>query len=103
LELADYLRGNDQIVKCLAIQATTHPTDATFAIDKFALFGIDEIVITKLDETGRPGAAICTAAAAQLPLAYLCTGQRVPEDIEKASAETLADYALQPKAAAAAA
>jgi len=103
LELADYLRTNDQIVKCLAIQATTHPTDATLAIEKFSLFGIDELVITKIDETGRPGSAICTAAAARLPLAYLCTGQRVPEDIEKASAETLADHALQTKAKALAA
>lgn len=103
LELADYLRSNEQITKCLAIQATTHPADATLAIDKFALFGIDELVITKLDETGRPGAAICTAGAARLPLAYLCTGQRVPEDIEKASPESLADYALQTRAKAIAA
>ena len=103
MELADYLRNNDQIVKCLAIQATTHPTDATLSIEKFSLFGINELVITKIDETGRPGSVICTAAAARLPLAYLCTGQRVPEDIEKASAETLADHALQTKAKAMAA
>ncbi len=103
LELADYLRNNDQITKLLAIQATTHPTDATLAIEKFGLFGIDEMVITKLDETGRPGAAICTAAAGRLPLSYLCTGQRVPEDIEKASAESLATYVLQSTTAAMAA
>jgi flagellar biosynthesis protein FlhF len=103
LELADYLRNSEQIVKCLAIQATTHPTDASLAIDKFALFGVDQLVITKLDETGRPGSAISTAAAARLPLAYLCTGQRVPEDIEKASAESLASHALQIKAKAMAA
>jgi flagellar biosynthesis protein FlhF len=103
LELADYLRNSEQIVKCLAIQATTHPTDATLAIEKFSLFGINELVITKIDETGRPGSAICTAAAARLPLAFLCTGQRVPEDIEKASAESLADHALQTRAKAIAA
>jgi flagellar biosynthesis protein FlhF len=103
LELADYLRNNEQIVKCLAIQATTHPSDASLAIDKFALFGVNELVITKLDETGRSGAAICTAAAARLPLAYLCTGQRVPEDIEKATAQSLVAHALQPMAAAKAA
>jgi flagellar biosynthesis protein FlhF len=103
MELADYLRNSDQIVKCLAVQATTHPTDATLAIEKFSLFGINELVITKLDETGRPGSAISTAAAARLPLAYLCTGQRVPEDIEKATAESLADHTLQTKARAMAA
>lgn len=103
LELADYLRNNEQITKLLAVQATTHPTDATLAIEKFGLFGVNEMVITKLDETGRPGAAICTAAAGRLPLAYLCTGQRVPEDIEKASAESLATYVLQSTTAAMAA
>jgi flagellar biosynthesis protein FlhF len=103
MELADYLRNSEQIVKCLAVQATTHPTDATLAIEKFSLFGINELVITKLDETGRSGSAISTVAAARLPLAYLCSGQRVPEDIERATAESLADHALQTKTRAMAA
>jgi flagellar biosynthesis protein FlhF len=103
LELADYLRANEEIIKCLVIQATTHPTDALLAVNKFALFGADRLVITKLDETSRPGAAISTAAAAKLPLVYLCSGQRVPEDIENATPQSLTAHALQSKALAMAA
>jgi len=103
LELADYLRANEEIAKCLVMQATTHPTDAMLAINKFALFGADHLVITKLDETSRPGSAITTAAEADLPLLYLCSGQRVPEDIEKATPQSLAAHVLQSNALAIAA
>lgn len=103
LELADYLRANEEIAKCLVIQATTHPTDALLAINKFALFGANRLVITKLDETSRPGSAITTAAEADLPLLYLCSGQRVPEDIEKATPQSLAAHVLQSTALAIAA
>jgi len=103
LELADYLRLNEEIVKCLVLQATTHPTDSLLAINKFALFGANRLVLTKLDETSRPGSAIATAAEADLPLVYLCSGQRVPEDIEKATPQSLAAHVLQTTALAMAA
>lgn len=95
LELADYLRLNEDISKCLVLQATTHPTDALLAINKFALFGSNKLVVTKLDETSRPGSAIATAAESDLPLVYLCGGQRVPEDIENATPQSLASHVLQ--------
>ncbi|MDQ3820334.1 MAG: hypothetical protein M3362_22000 [Acidobacteriota bacterium] len=88
MELADYLRAQDDMLKCLVLQATTHPTDAQVAVRKFALFGANRLVITKLDETARPGAAISTAYDSALPLVYLCAGQRVPEDLERATPET---------------
>ena len=88
MELADYLRSNDDMVKCLVLQATTHPTDAQVAVRKFALFGANRLVITKLDETARPGAAVSAASDSALPLVYLCAGQRVPEDLERATPET---------------
>jgi flagellar biosynthesis protein FlhF len=103
IELADYLRTNEEIKKYVVIQATTHPSDAALAMSKFALFGANGLVITKLDETGRPGAAISTAALTEMPLVYLCTGQRVPEDIETANAESLAACVLPAKSLAAAA
>jgi flagellar biosynthesis protein FlhF len=98
MELADYLRANQEIAKCLVIQATTHPADAQIAINKFGLFGANNLVITKLDETGRPGAAVSTAVEAGLPLAYLCNGQRVPEDIENATAESFTARVLSANA-----
>lgn len=89
-ELADYLKGRDDISKCLAVQATTNFSDGLAAIKKFEMYGADCLAITKLDETTRPGAMLELAAEGLLPLTYLCTGQRVPEDLHAASPETFA-------------
>ncbi len=97
------MRGNEEIVKCLVIQATTHPTDALLAVKKFGLFGAQRLIVTKLDETSRSGAAISVAVDADLPLIYLCNGQRVPEDIEKATAESVVAATLRAGAFAVAA
>lgn len=86
-ELSDYLKRHSEIRKCLAIQATTHPTDALAAIKKFEMYGADCLAITKLDETTRPGAMLEVLVGGGLPLTYICAGQRVPEDIRVATAE----------------
>lgn len=95
MEFANYLRNDCDLLKCLVLQATTHPLDAEVAIKKFGLYRPDQLVITKIDETTRPGAAIGIALDAQLPLAYLCNGQRVPDDFELASANSLASNVLR--------
>ena len=103
LDLADYLRSSAEILKCLVLQATTHPSDAMVAAKKFALFGSDHLVMTKLDETTRPGASVNIVADSGLPLAYICAGQRVPDDIQRANPTTLAGRILRATLLAAAA
>ncbi len=90
MELGNYLSSCDELLKILVLPATTHPVDAHAAVRQFSLFGPDQLILTKLDETTRPGAAISVAGDAALPLAYLCSGQRVPEDLERATPLTLA-------------
>lgn len=87
-ELAEYLRLNDEIRKCLTIQATTNANDANATIKKFEMYGADCLAITKLDETTQPGAMVELAAQSNLPLVYLCSGQRVPEDLQTATPDT---------------
>lgn len=84
-ELAEYLRASDEIRKCLTIQATTNANDASATIKKFEMYGADCLAITKLDETTQPGAMVELAAQSNLPLVYLCMGQRVPEDLQTAT------------------
>lgn len=103
MELADYLRSNKSLLKCLVLPATTQPEDGQLARDKFALYGVNRLVLTKLDETVQPGATVGVAALAQLPLMYLCAGQRVPEDLERATPASFAHRVLRPKALAPAA
>ncbi len=96
-ELSDYLQQNLAIRKCLAVQATTHPADSLAAIRKFEMYGADCLAVTKIDETIRPGAVLETVVHSGLPLAYFCTGQRVPEDLQIATASTLTDRILGKK------
>ncbi len=85
MELGSYLRECDDLLKMLVLPATTHPVDAHTAVRQFSLFGPDQLILTKMDETTRPGAAVSVAGDSGLPLAYLCSGQRVPEDLERAT------------------
>jgi flagellar biosynthesis protein FlhF len=87
--LAEYLRLNEEIKKCLVVQATTHPVDAGSAIRKFMAYGPSYLAVTKFDETERPGALLEVMAESSLPLAYLCMGQRVPEDLQQATLKNL--------------
>jgi flagellar biosynthesis protein FlhF len=93
-ELSEYLQNRDDIRKCLAVQATTHPIDAAAAIRKFEMYGADCLTLTKMDETMRPGAMLELVAGSTLPLAFLCNGQRVPEDLQVATANTFTDRIL---------
>jgi flagellar biosynthesis protein FlhF len=51
-------------------------------------------VITKLDETSQAGGAAHAALDGLLPVAYLCDGPKVPEDIHEASVDALVDAVL---------
>lgn len=93
-EVSDYLLNHTGIHKCLAVQATLNSHDALAAVRKFEMYGANSIVLTKLDETARPGSIIETAASSRLPVSYFCMGQRVPEDIKTASADTLTNHIM---------
>jgi flagellar biosynthesis protein FlhF len=102
MELGDYLRERADLMKLLVLPATTQAEDVRAALRQFAIYGANRLALTKLDETTRPGAAITAVAASHLPLVYLCAGQRVPEDFERATPLTLASHVVRAGAAAAA-
>jgi flagellar biosynthesis protein FlhF len=52
-------------------------------------------MLTKLDETPQPGAALDSLIRHRLPLAYISGGQRVPEDLHAPNAVYLIDRALK--------
>jgi flagellar biosynthesis protein FlhF len=95
LELANYLKEDCSLLKCLVLQATTHPIDADLAVKKFSLYGPDQLVLTKLDETARPGASVSIAMNSKLPLTYLCAGQKIPNDINLADCKTFTNHILR--------
>ena len=94
-ELEEFLRVNPRIEKHLVISATTKFTDARQIMNKFSKVEPDRIIFTKIDETGSLGIIINLLRDNKYSLSYLTTGQSVPDDIERASSEILANLLLK--------
>jgi flagellar biosynthesis protein FlhF len=79
----------------LTLSATADSATLLDAAQRFSVFEPDAVILTKLDEAARVGNCINLALRRALPFAYFTTGQRVPEDITLADAQTLACAALR--------
>jgi flagellar biosynthesis protein FlhF len=84
----------------LCTPAALRGPDAARIARDFAATDPTSLCVTKLDETDQPSALVHAPFATKLPIATLCFGQRVPEDVGQAThAEIL--RRLCPAAAAA--
>lgn len=92
-ELKTYLEGIDVEIH-LVVSATTKVEDVNEIIRIFGQLSVDRVIITKLDETNSHGVILHSCVRAGVPLAFVTNGQGVPEDIEVACAEKLAQLIL---------
>lgn len=74
----------------LVLPATSGAETLLATADRFAGVSPDCLLFTKIDECVLPGEFLTAAIASRLPVSYVTTGQKVPEDIEVADAEKLA-------------
>ena len=93
-ELSGFLGSASGIETLLVLAATTSEDVAAEVMDRFEVTGPCGLVMTKLDETLRPGGLLELAAERELPLAYLAAGQEVPADLERATADRIAERLL---------
>lgn len=70
----------DEIILVLSI--TTDSRDLINIYQQFNHIGVDKIIFTKLDESYSYGRILNTIYYSRKPIAYLTTGQNVPDDIE---------------------
>jgi flagellar biosynthesis protein FlhF len=89
-ELHQILYGNKMEIH-LCISASTNIRDIKEIIQRFNIFQPNYTVITKVDETLGFGNIFNIGLQSHLPISYLTMGQRVPEDIEVATKERVAD------------
>jgi flagellar biosynthesis protein FlhF len=89
-EMNDLLQscGRDAGVH-LAVSATTKTSDLAEILQQFEPFRYRSVVITKLDETTRIGNLLSALHERGKPISYITDGQRVPQDIEKATVQRL--------------
>ncbi|WP_461370789.1 flagellar biosynthesis protein FlhF [Candidatus Darwinibacter acetoxidans] len=92
-ELKSFFEGIEAELH-LVISATTKPKDVDEIIKVFGQLPIDRVIITKLDETSVYGVLLHTCDRAGVPIAFVTTGQGVPEDIEVADTERIAQLIL---------
>jgi len=70
---------------CLTLSASMKSTDMLKTIDRFLTFRISSLILTKFDETEILGNAISVISKKKLPVLYITTGQKVPQDLIFAS------------------
>jgi flagellar biosynthesis protein FlhF len=78
----------------LAVAASIRASDVERLAPLFDACPLAGLVITKLDETSQAGGAVHVALRGPTPIAYLCNGPRVPEDLHDATVEAVADAVL---------
>lgn len=79
----------------LVLSVTTDNNDLINIYRKFNDMGVDKIIFTKLDETCNYGRILNTIYEIKKPIAYLTTGQNVPDDIEIPNSLQLAKMLLR--------
>ncbi len=85
----NWLRAAGQVHTLLVLPANSHFADLDEVVRRFSGAQPQGVVLTKVDETGRLGSALSVVVDHQLPMAWITDGQRVPEDLHRASAPNL--------------
>lgn len=93
-ELRAFLEAANPSEVHLVISATTKNEDLLPIVGKFGLVPINRFLITKLDETKSHGMIMNLASNFSIPISYLSNGQNVPNDIEIATPERVAELVL---------
>ena len=75
----------------LVVTASTPARDVKKIIAAFEEFGIDRILLTKLDETEAPGGVITAAIESQKSFSYMTSSREIPGRFGIVSPEVLAD------------
>ncbi len=90
-ELHSLIRAANLHELHLVAAASTPSRDIHRLISTFDEFGIDRILITKLDETQAPGGVITAAIESGKKLSYMSGSREIPGKFNIASSESLAD------------
>jgi len=79
----------------LAMAAGTNAFDIDTIIARYAPIGVSRLLFTKVDETADLRELVLTPARHKIPVGYLTSGQKVPEDIQVATRKLLMSMAIE--------
>ena len=98
-EVKEILRGGfDWMEATLTISCNYNPEESLNIVNSFrSYFPVKSLFFTKIDETSKPGLILNLPVITGLPVSYISTGQRAPEDLEVLTPELIASYILGEK------
>ena len=86
--------GAKQIRMFLCMDANSQRSVLQQSVNAFNKVQLDGCILTKLDETTSLGGTFAVAIEHNLPVAYYCDGQQIPEDLHIARAHNLVSRAV---------
>lgn len=95
-ELASFLRPDLTIEKHLVLSATTREDELFEVVKRFSVLGIDNSIITKIDECTKLGILLDLQIREKIPYSYITNGQRVPEDIIAVNKAIVTELIMSP-------
>lgn len=78
----------------LVISSTTKNDDIETIVKGYSQIKIDNIIVTKLDETTSYGSLLSIIDVSKKPISYITTGQNVPDDLMKPTSSEIANLIL---------
>lgn len=90
-ELRSFAESVARVRRTLVISATAAPAVTKRVWETLSSLRPDSCIVTKVDEAPAVG-ALETLWRQRIPLAFFGTGRRIPQDLEAASAERMAEW-----------
>jgi len=90
-ELAHMLASLSEVDTHLVLPASMKPADMARIAGHFAMFQPANLLFTRLDETTRFGALVSEAVRGAKPVSFLAAGQEIPDALEAATPQRLAE------------
>jgi flagellar biosynthesis protein FlhF len=93
-DLVQLLPDKTKIQINLVLSLTSKYQDMVKIIDNFQSISMDQLLLTKQDETSTSGAILNLIYHYSIPIPYIANGQNVPDDIISLTPELVADFIL---------
>jgi flagellar biosynthesis protein FlhF len=90
-DLKGYFAKLSDLQTHLVLSATTKEKDLIAITEAFKEMNIHRLLFTKIDESSTYGNVVNLLIRTNIPLSFLCSGRKVPDDIEAGSTAKLVD------------
>lgn len=94
-DLKQMLPDKKEIQINLVLSLTAKYEDMKKIIDNFQTIVMDQLILTKKDETSSSGAILNLIYHYSIPIRYIANGQNVPDDILTVTPELIANFVLE--------